>query len=1112
MDMVRTLHRKPAFRFGAGLVLLAGCILLGCQVLSWFMRPDLANGLTRHSQEEIRALEILRNPSVDPDNPQLVHREVDYGQGESAQWFPKAQAPILDDLVRSGRLPPVAERVGAEPCVMEGVDGVGRYGGTWMRLATSATDVPPVIARLAGTNLVRWSPDGFPLVPHVAKSWTVSPDNREYTFTLRRGMKWSDGHPFTADDIMYWWAFEANDPSLRDRPPSIMIICGESGSVEKLDDYRVRFSFPHPNGLFLAQLATIAGQEITDSPAHYLKQYHPRVGEEGLIERRSRARRIKSRRTLYKEVKDELNPEHPRLWPWLYRTYRANPPQSLVRNPYYWVVDTQGNQLPYIDRVFFQQKSRKMIQIAMANGDADMQGRHVGDYTQLMINRKKSGYDVRHWIPGSAGGFVVFPNLNRRIDSARPETRLKRELLNEKRFRQALSLAINRKQIIRSTATLKREPVQASPPPTSPYYSRRLRNSFTAYDPGHANRLLDEIGLTGRDSGGYRTFRDGTRMTFHLNRAAMGGVMTEGAPQFVIDDWAKVGLRVVLREKSRSLWAHELRALKHDLSLWGAGGGFYPMIAAGTYVPVQGNGKYGMGFVKWYQRGGLYGDPSATRENGCIAPPPGHPLREAMKCYERARAEGELTKQRDEFRKVLDIAAENLWCISVYSPAPSPFIVKDGFRNVPIRAVSAWDFLTPANVGPETFFFDKARNSAGAIEQIKAAILEPTLSADLSEEAGVVSLRPTGKGLGTLLKWKFVAIGLAVILLAAFKHPYIGRRLAIMVPTLMIISFFLFFVIQLPPGNYVESKIMELEEAGEEANEQEIADLREQFHLDSPWIVRYFHWLGLEWFVTFDSKHAGLLQGNMGRSMESGRLVNDVVGDRILLTFFISLGTILFTWAVAVPIGIFSAVRQYSFLDYVFTFIGFLGMCVPSFLLALLLMVLSSECLGISVTGLFSSRYSAQPEWTWGKLADLLKHIWVPVVVLGVSGTASMIRVMRANLLDELRKPYVITAMAKGVRPMKLLFKYPVRIALNPFISGIGGIFPALVSGGAIVAMVLSLPTVGPLMLSALMSEDMYLAGSMLMVLSLLGVFGVLVSDLLLLVIDPRIRFQGGSR
>jgi ABC-type dipeptide/oligopeptide/nickel transport system permease component len=230
------------------------------------------------------------------------------------------------------------------------------------------------------------------------------------------------------------------------------------------------------------------------------------------------------------------------------------------------------------------------------------------------------------------------------------------------------------------------------------------------------------------------------------------------------------------------------------------------------------------------------------------------------------------------------------------------------------------------------------------------------------------------------------------------------------------------------------------------------------------------------------------------------------VGERLVLTILLSAGTILFTWIVALPIGIYSAVRQYTVSDYALTLIGFIGMCVPEFLLALVLMALAG------VSGLFSPAYDSQPEWTWGKVVDMLQHIWIPIVVLGVGGTAAMIRIMRANLLDELRKPYVVTAMAKGVRPMKLLLKYPVRIAINPFISGIGGLFPRLISGGAIVSMVLSLPMIGPMLLTALLTQDMYLAGSMLVLLSLLGVVGTLISDLLLLWVDPRIRYEGGTR
>lgn len=436
---------------------------------------------------------------------------------------------------------------------------------------------------------------------------------------------------------------------------------------------------------------------------------------------------------------------------------------------------------------------------------------------------------------------------------------------------------------------------------------------------------------------------------------------------------------------------------------------------------------------------------------------------------------------------------------------------------MPKDAVYCWNFLTPANTGIETYYFEESNLPANAEdqinEQIKAEILEVTPEPYSSAASANNGADTTGTVLARILRWAFLLIVAMLLLMVAVKHPYIGRRLLIMLPTLLVMSVLIFTVIQLPPGDFVDTLILQMQERGKETDLQMIDDFKEMFYLNDPMPVRYLRWMGLKWFVTFEPADAGLLQGFLGRSMDNNqRPVNQLVGDRILLTLLVSMGTILFTWALAIPVGIYSAVRQYSLGDYILTFLAFFGMCIPPFLLALLLMYASEQWLGFSVTGLFSSEYASQPDWTLGKVLDLLKHIWVPVVILGMGGTAWMVRVMRANLLDELRKPYVVTARAKGVRPMKLLLKYPVRLALNPFISGIGGLFPQLISGGAIVAYVLSLPTVGPQLLGSLMNEDMYYAGSMLMVLSVLGVLGTLVSDLLLLWLDPRIRFSGGSR
>ena len=328
---------------------------------------------------------------------------------------------------------------------------------------------------------------------------------------------------------------------------------------------------------------------------------------------------------------------------------------------------------------------------------------------------------------------------------------------------------------------------------------------------------------------------------------------------------------------------------------------------------------------------------------------------------------------------------------------------------------------------------------------------------------------------------------------------YIIRRILIMIPVLIVISIISFIVIQLPPGDYLTSYIANLQETGESADEAIVASLRAQYGLDRPLYVKYWKWI------------TGVVQGDFGQSFSLNRPVRELIWERLGLTVVISLCTIVFTWLVAIPIGIYSATHQYKISDYVFTFIGFIGMSTPAFMLALVLMNFSQSHLGTSVGGLFSDEYISAP-WSWAKVVDLLKHIWVPVVVLGVGGTAGLIRTVRANLLDQLEMPYVVTARASGLREWRLLVKYPVRVAINPVVSTIGWMLPRLVSGSVIVAMVLSLPTTGPLLLRALENQDMYLAGSMLMVLSLLAVIGTLISDLLLLWLDPRIRYEGRSR
>jgi peptide/nickel transport system permease protein len=337
------------------------------------------------------------------------------------------------------------------------------------------------------------------------------------------------------------------------------------------------------------------------------------------------------------------------------------------------------------------------------------------------------------------------------------------------------------------------------------------------------------------------------------------------------------------------------------------------------------------------------------------------------------------------------------------------------------------------------------------------------------------------------------------------------RRLLWMIPTLLIISLISFSIIQLPPGDYLTSYIAALEETGETVTKEQAAKLRKQYNLDEPFVMQYLRWAGIKWFLSPGDENRGLLQGNMGMSFEHNRPVTQLIGERLLFSATLSVCALIMTWAIAIPIGIYAAVRQYSVGDYFFTFLGFIGLSVPHFLLALVFMYVMYAGFGVSPGGLFSPEFQ-NATWSLAKVWDLLQHLLVPVIIVGAGGTAGMIRVMRGNLLDELRKQYVLTARAKGVGRVKLLLKYPVRVALNPFISTIGWILPRLVAGSTIVSIVLGLPTTGPILLEALKNQDMYLAGSIVMLLSTLTVIGTLISDLLLLWLDPRIRMEGGQR
>lgn len=326
---------------------------------------------------------------------------------------------------------------------------------------------------------------------------------------------------------------------------------------------------------------------------------------------------------------------------------------------------------------------------------------------------------------------------------------------------------------------------------------------------------------------------------------------------------------------------------------------------------------------------------------------------------------------------------------------------------------------------------------------------------------------------------------------------YILKRLLTLIPLILAVSIIAFAIIELPPGDYVSRYISDLEQQGKKLSEQDVQRLRQLYDMDKSLPERYVSWMTKI-----------LTKCDFGTSFEYNTPVRELIGERLAMTLTLSALTMIVTYALAITIGIFSAVKPNTLFDYIFTFIGFLGIAIPSFLIALVLVWISYSKLGISITGLFSLEYVSAP-WSLGKFINMMQHIWVPILVIGLQGTASVMRIMRSGMLDEIKKQYVITARAKGVKEVKLLLKYPARVALNPIISTIGWVLPHTISGESVVSIVLNLPTIGPLLLNALLNQDMYLAGSIILILSVLTVVGTVLSDILLAVLDPRIKYQG---
>ena len=717
----------------------------------------------------------------------------------------------------------------------------------------------------------------------------------------------------------------------------------------------------------------------------------------------------------------------------------------------------------------------KLIPAKTGAGESDLQVRGLGfdDFTFLKRSEKRIGRRVRLWKTTKGSHVALYPNLNANDPGWR-------RVLRDPRFRRALSLAIDRREInlilYRGFAVQGNNTVDES----SPLFRPELRERWAGFDLARANALA------GR--GGSRRAGPRHGAPAPPGRAALvivvetAGETSEQADilELVHDTWLKAGIKLYTKPLQRETFRNRVFAGETLMSVWGGleNGTPGPATSPAELAPTS---QQQLQWPKWgqhYQNRGRTGEPCdgphasellALYGEWIEALAPGEAGRDLGPDARHPRGPGLLDRHRGrdpaagggERATSQRARARGLQLGAGRPPRHSPH------GHLLVRASEERREQDEQGAGP-----GRRRRGGGGGEP----------SPGVNQPGGEPAVRGrTGSG---------------------SREPvirYLAHRLLVMIPTLAVISALVFVIIQLPEGDFLTSQIAELEAQGETVNRERIEFLRSEYGLDRPPVEQYLRWV------------AGMLQGDFGYSFEHRLPVNEVVGDRLFLTFLVSFATIVFTWLVSFPIGVYSATHQYSAGDHALTFLGFIGLATPNFLLALVLLYFANVHFGTSIGGLMDPEYLGEP-MSWGKFVSVLEHLWIPVVVIGTSGTAGMIRRLRANLLDELGKQYVVTARAKGMPRMRLLVKYPLRMALNPFVADIGNLLPQVVSGAAVVAVVLSLPTTGPMLIDALRSQDMYLAGSFLMFLAVLTVAGMFLSDVALAALDPRIRFEGGRR
>lgn len=615
------------------------------------------------------------------------------------------EAPMLKKLVATDELPPVEERLPDKPMVVELYDdsqNIGVYGGTWTGGGLGTSDNALLYRTIYYEQLVEWDPEWKKIVPNVAKDWEISDDGSDFTFYLREGIKWSDGHPFTADDLVFWYEDVLLNEDLTTGIPNWLVNSdGTPVKMEKIDDYTIKFDFKEARGLFLMRIATPAHFEVglLNYPAHYAKQFHIKYANKDKLDKMVKDAGFDYWYELF-DIKVGtwdwgFTETYPSLTPWVLKEgYDSSTNRILLeRNPYYWKVDTEGNQLPYID--YYQVKmvqDREVFNMMAISGEIDWQDRHLqlNKMPVVLKNQEKGNYHLVHPKGAEANQMAIHININHKEES-------KNKLFNNAEFRKALSLAIDRQEIIDLLFFGQTQPCQVSPPPGSPYHYEPHYRAYIEYDPDKASEMLDSIGLDKFDSEGYRIGLDGKKLTLVVE--AIDNANWVEQLELIKKTWEDVGLRTRIKVEERTLFYERKEAQMHDMAIWnGPGGaGFDPIFSPRCYLPLNHESIFATGYGLWYLSGGVEG----------IKPPEGSDARKVQKLYDQIMVTPDPGQQKELMQEILKINAENLWVIGICSSPPKYAVVKNYFHNVPETYPSSWMFPHPGPLMPEIMYIKK---------------------------------------------------------------------------------------------------------------------------------------------------------------------------------------------------------------------------------------------------------------------------------------------------------------------------------------------------------------------------------------------------------------------